>query len=89
MDDVLVGDAVFARRVVNLQPAAPAGVSCRRMPFFGHKTRHEGEWEGVRASARDDLVDDGGGGDFDDGGGDFDDGGGDFDDGGGDFDDGG
>ncbi len=26
------------------------------MPFFGHKTRREREWEEVRASAQDDLV---------------------------------
>jgi hypothetical protein len=26
------------------------------MPFFGHKTRHEREWEEVRSSAQDDLV---------------------------------
>ena len=26
------------------------------VPFFGHKTRHEREWEEVRASAQDDLV---------------------------------
>lgn len=26
------------------------------MPFFGHKTRHEREWEEVRDAARDDLV---------------------------------
>ena len=26
------------------------------MPFFGHKTRHEREWEEVRASAEEDLV---------------------------------
>ena len=26
------------------------------MPFFGHKSRHEREWEEVRASAQDDLV---------------------------------
>lgn len=26
------------------------------MPFFGHKSRHEREWEEVRDSARDDLV---------------------------------
>jgi len=26
------------------------------MPFFGHKTRHEREWEEVRESAQDDLV---------------------------------
>ena len=26
------------------------------MPFFGHKTRHEREWEEVRGSAQDDLV---------------------------------
>ena len=27
-----------------------------RVPFFGHKTRHEREWEEVRSSAQDDLV---------------------------------
>jgi hypothetical protein len=26
------------------------------VPFFGHKTRHEREWEEVRASAEEDLV---------------------------------
>ena len=26
------------------------------MPFFGHKTRHEREWDEVRESAQDDLV---------------------------------
>jgi hypothetical protein len=26
------------------------------MPFFGHKTRHEREWEEVRSQAQDDLV---------------------------------
>ena len=26
------------------------------VPFFGHKTRHEREWEEVRATAQDDLV---------------------------------
>jgi hypothetical protein len=26
------------------------------VPFFGHKTRHEREWEEVRTSAQDDLV---------------------------------
>ena len=26
------------------------------MPFFGHKTKHEREWEEVRAAAQDDLV---------------------------------
>jgi hypothetical protein len=26
------------------------------MPFFGHKTRHEREWEEVRSSAQDDVV---------------------------------
>lgn len=26
------------------------------MPFFGHKSRHEREWDEVRASAQDDLV---------------------------------
>jgi hypothetical protein len=26
------------------------------VPFFGHKTRHEREWEEVRSSAQDDLV---------------------------------
>ena len=26
------------------------------MHFFGHKSRHEREWEEVRASAQDDLV---------------------------------
>ena len=26
------------------------------MPFFGHKTRREREWDEVRASAQDDLV---------------------------------
>jgi hypothetical protein len=26
------------------------------MPFFGHKSRHEREWEEVRSSAQDDLV---------------------------------
>ena len=26
------------------------------MPFFGHKTRHEREWDEVRASAEEDLV---------------------------------
>ena len=26
------------------------------MPFFGHKTRREREWEEVRESAQDDLV---------------------------------
>ncbi|MGI8429938.1 MAG: hypothetical protein ACR2OB_11700 [Solirubrobacteraceae bacterium] len=26
------------------------------MPFFGHKTRHERQWEEVRAQAQDDLV---------------------------------
>src|ERR1700761_6712100 len=26
------------------------------VPFFGHKTRHEREWEEVRASAQEDLV---------------------------------
>jgi hypothetical protein len=28
----------------------------RSVPFFGHKTRHEREWEEVRETARDDLV---------------------------------
>ena len=28
----------------------------RAMPFFGHRTRHEREWEEVRSSAQDDLV---------------------------------
>ena len=26
------------------------------MPFFGHKTRHEREWEEVRSSAQEDLI---------------------------------
>ncbi|HLY47621.1 MAG TPA: hypothetical protein VKR21_00360, partial [Solirubrobacteraceae bacterium] len=29
---------------------------CRPVPFFGHKTRREREWEEVRSSAQDDLV---------------------------------
>jgi hypothetical protein len=32
------------------------GIVVRNMPFFGHKTRHEREWEEVRSSAQDDLV---------------------------------
>src|SRR5437588_7832304 len=33
----------------------PAGRVCA-VPFFGHKTRREREWEEVQAAARDDLV---------------------------------
>jgi hypothetical protein len=36
--------------------AAPTPVSFSIVPFFGHKTRHEREWEEVRSSAQDDLV---------------------------------
>jgi hypothetical protein len=31
-------------------------LSLAQMPFFGHKTRHEREWDEVRSSAQDDLV---------------------------------
>jgi hypothetical protein len=32
------------------------GYRCLTLPFFGHKSRREREWEEVRASAQDDLV---------------------------------
>ena len=34
----------------------PSRLSFRMVPFFGHKTRHEREWEEVRSAAQDDLV---------------------------------
>ncbi|HSO98248.1 MAG TPA: hypothetical protein VLP43_04790, partial [Solirubrobacteraceae bacterium] len=32
------------------------GVIVPGVPFFGHKSRREREWEEVRATAQDDLV---------------------------------
>jgi hypothetical protein len=37
-------------------PDRSIGIVPEAVPFFGHKTRHEREWEEVRASAQDDLV---------------------------------
>ena len=36
--------------------SAAGGYRSPGLPFFGHKTRHEREWEEVRSSAQDDLV---------------------------------
>ena len=37
-------------------PSRPAAIVPSGLPFFGHKTRREREWEEVRSSAQDDLV---------------------------------